>query len=164
MRYKLFLAAVCEPNSGGAIGGVCQLAVVAEEEIDAVKPEVIKVYEPAKIGNSNFVSNYFTLLKGWERFKEVVEANKDPNPHLTIYTNNSVIINQMIGKHRINISAYSPYANACVRIFSEVWDAISQNVWWEKVENNDISKALMLAKTIIQENAQAGTTPKKTHE
>lgn len=164
MRYKLFLAAVCEPNSGGAIGGVCQLEVVEEEGMDKVKPKVIIAYAPPKIGNSNFVGNYLTLKKGLERFRELVQANKDTNPHLTIYTNNSVIINQMAGKHRINVSEYAQYANACVRIFADVWGALDQNLWWEKVDNERLCNALILAKSIIRENDPKGTQPTKTNE
>lgn len=159
MYYKLYLAAVCEPNGGGAIGGVCQLEVRDENDQLLSKPDVIKEYQPPKVGNSNFVSNYFTLQKGLERFKELVEAANDQNPHLTICTNNTIIINQMRGTARINVGAYSPYANACIRIFSEVWNAIHQNVFWVKVETHQISNALMLAKSIITQHAQTGTNP-----
>ena len=159
MYYKLYLAAVCEPNGGGAIGGVCQLEVYDENDQLLSKPDVIKVYEAPKVGNSNFVSNYLTLQKGLEKFKELVEASKATNPQLMILTNSETIIKQMQGSYRINISSYSPYANACIAIFSEIWGAVSRNIAWVKVENSRLSNALILAKSIIIQHAQLGTNP-----
>lgn len=164
MYYKLYLAAVCEPNGGGAIGGVCQLEVRDENDQLISKPEVIKVYEAPKVGNNNFVGNYLTLQKGLERFKELVEAAKEPNPQLMILTNFETMIKQMQGVYRINISSYSPYANACIAIFSDVWGAVSRNIAWVKVETSRLSNALVLAKAIITQHAQTGTNSTKPNE
>lgn len=146
MNYFLHLAAVCEPNGGGEIGGVCQLL------LEGSAPEVVKAYKAAAPENTNFLSNYFTLQKGLERFAELVRTYEDKAPILTIYTNADVLVKQMQGKYQISRSSYQLYADACLDILSGVYGLMGQTVNWEKIPHDKLNNALIFARKIIREN------------
>jgi len=148
MYWTLQFASVCEPkNPGGAIGGVCQIGN------GRMKPEIVNVHKPAEPTNSNFVGNYYTLLKGLERFAEMVAEDK--SPELLIYTNEKILMEQMLGKYKIQPGVYQEYADACLDILSGVFGIGQKGYGFVQVGKEDVQKA----KSVASKNSRLGIVP-----
>jgi hypothetical protein len=148
MYWTLQFASVCEPkNPGGAIGGVCQIGN------GHIKPEIVNVHKPAEPTNSNFVGNYYTLLKGLERFAEMVAEDK--SPELLIYTNEKILIEQMLGKYKIQVGVYQEYADACLDILSGIFGIGQNGYGFVQVGKEDVLKA----KSVASKNSRLGIVP-----
>jgi len=148
MYWTLHFASVCEPkNPGGAIGGVCQIGNGHR------KIEIVNVHKPAEPTNSNFVGNYYTLLKGLERFAEMVAEDK--SPELLIYTNEKILMEQMLGKYKIQPGVYQEYADACLDILSGVFGIGQKGYGFVQVGKEDILKA----KSVASKNSRLGIVP-----